>query len=184
MTKTGFEVAAWRGDAFILAMLLLFCPMKVTAQTPATPLTPSPAHEALAFFEGKWTIEERPAEQGLVETCAWFPAGRRHMVCHSEWLAASGPREAVSIFSFSPSDSTYLYHGFRASGSVEALRGHRTADGWEFGSEAGVGATRQRSRVTITRLGARRFRLVAESAIGDGPWQVEGTETYSEAPAR
>ena len=154
------------------------------AQSPITPMTPSPAHEALTFFEGSWTIEERPAEHQLVETCAWLPAGRRHMVCRSTWRLPSGPREGWSIFSFRTADSTYLYYGVRAGGGVEPMRGSRLGDGWEFVSDVGEGPARQRARVTINRLETQRFRLVAESAVGDGPWTVEGTEHYVPAPRR
>ena len=46
------------------------------AQAPVTPLTPSPPHEALTFFEDSWTIAEQAAERQMVETCAWLnPAG-------------------------------------------------------------------------------------------------------------
>lgn len=149
---------------------------------PIPPMTPVATHEALTFFEGSWTVEERPADQGLVETCAWLPAGRRHMVCRATWRVASGPREGWSIFSYSSADSTYLYHGLRPGGTVEQMRGRRLGDGWEFTSEAGAGSARQRARVTIARLDGRRFRLVAESATGDGPWKVEDTEHYVPLP--
>jgi len=150
----------------------------VVALAQATPLTPSTPHEALSFFLGSWTIEERPAEQQFVEACDWLPAGRRHMVCKSTWRTASGAREGWSIFSYRAADSTYLYYGLRAGGAVEPMQGKQVADGWEFTSEAGVGASRQRLRVTITRLEAQRFRLVAASAAGDGPWVVAATEHY------
>jgi len=176
--------------AFVRLMLGLFVALVVqslflargAAQAAPTPMTPLPEHEALAFFEGAWTIEERPVDEALVETCAWLPAGRRHMVCRSTWRSSSGPRESWSIFSFSATDSSYLYYGLRAGGAVEPMRGRRVADGWEFASEVGVGPARQRVRVTITRLEALRFRLVAESAVGDGPWTVEDTEHYVRVP--
>ena len=120
------------------------------AQAPVTPLTPSPPHEALTFFEGSWTVAEQPAEQQMMETCAWLNAGRRHMVCRSTWRVASGPREGMSIFSYRAADSTYLYYGLRAGGAVQALEGHRLPSGWQFLGETGAGPTRQRTRVTRT----------------------------------
>jgi hypothetical protein len=172
-----------------LFTLGLALPMSLSAQgtqpTPVTPMTPMAAHEALAFFEGSWTTEERPADQAFVETCAWLPAGRRHMVCRSTWRTASGPREGWSIFSYRSSDSTYLYYGLRAGGAVEPMRGRRLVDGWEFLSESGEGASRQRVRVTITRVNPKRFRLVAEAAVGDNPWTIQDTEHYvSVSPQR
>jgi hypothetical protein len=154
------------------------------AQAPATPMTPSPPHEALTFFEGAWTIEERPAEQHLVETCAWLSAGRRHMVCRSTWRVATGPREGVSVFSYRAADSTYLYYGLRAGGAVEALEGKAVPGGFQFWTPGGAAPGRARTRVTMTRLGPQRFQFVAESALGDGPWTPEGTEHYVPAPRR
>lgn len=176
-----------RGQLHRLAARVVVCAVfgaPVAAQPAATPMTPSPPHEALSFFEGSWTIEERPAPQEFVEACAWLPAGRRHMVCRSTWLAASGAREGWSIFSYRAADSTYLYHGLRAGGAVEPMQGRQLPDGWEFLSEAGVGAERQRMRVVITQLAAQRFRLVASAATGDGPWEVVGTEHYVPAVPR
>ena len=156
------------GASFLAAM----------AQAPVAPMTPSPPHEALTFFEGSWTIEERPPEDGLVETCAWLPAGRRHMVCRSTWRTETGPREGVSIFSYRAADSTYLYYGLRAGGAAVMMQGRRLPDGWEFSNDEGSGAGRVRTRVTITRLNDKRFRLVAETATGDGPWTVASTDHY------
>lgn len=157
-------------------------PVTVAAQAPLTPMTPSPLHEALTFFEGSWTTEERPPSQAFMETCAWLPAGRRHMVCRSTWTGPSGAREGWSIFSYSAADSTYLYYGLRAGGSVEPMRGRRLSDGWEFVSDVGTGPTRQGARVTITQLAPQRFRLVASASVGDGPWAVVDTQHYVAAP--
>ncbi len=152
----------------------------------ATPMTPSPPHEALSFFEGSWTTEESPPERNFVETCAFMNAGRRHMICRSTWETTTGPREGMSIFSYDAADSTYLYYGLRADGLVEPMRGHHSGDGkgWVFIAEKGEGAARLRERVNITTLGGGRFRLVAESATGDGAWKVDGTFHYRPAGER
>ena len=165
-----------------VAGLALFGVSPARSQTPVTPMTPSPAHEAMAFFEGSWTTEERPADQRFVETCNWLPSGRRHMVCKSTWQTPTGPREGWSIFSFRAADSTYIYTGLRAGGTLVPMTGRSLPDGWEFLSETGSGATRERAKVAITRLGPQRFRLVASTATGDGPWQEAGVEHYIPAP--
>ena len=162
----------------LLASVGLFCLSISSAGAQTSPLTPSEPHEALTFFEGSWTTEERPAESRFVETCKFLNAGRRHMICHSRWHVPSGQREGISIFSYNEADSTYLYYGLRPGGLVEQLRGRRLKDGWVFESAAGKGDPPVRSRVTISTVAPGRFKLVAESATGDGPWQVEGTEHY------
>lgn len=171
-----------RTGAALVIVVLLATALPLAEQAALTPMTPSSAHEALLFFEGAWTIEERPAAEHFVETCSWLNAGRRHMMCRSVWSAASGPREGLSIFSFDAADSTYRYYGLRTGGAAVPMTGRRLDAGWEFLRETGAGATRQRERVMISRLDARRFRLVAESAVGDDAWTHEGTEHYVPAP--
>lgn len=161
--------------SFLVLQVALCLPLVGRAQT--TPMTPSPPHEALAYFEGSWTTEESPPDQKFVETCAWMKAGRRHMLCRSTWNTATGPREGLSIFSFNSPDSTYLYYGLGAGGAVEAMRGRPTPGGWLFTAERGTGPARQRERVTISRT-STGFLLVAESALGDGAWKVDATVNY------
>lgn len=84
----------------------------------------------------------------------------------------------MSIFSYRAEDSTYLYYGLRAGGAVEALEGRRVPDGFQFRTPLRSEPDQERTRVTMTRIGPQRFRFVAESAVGDGPWQPKGTEHY------
>ncbi len=65
---------------------------------PATPMTPLAPHEKLSFLLGTWTMAGFSAAANMRETCDWLGAGRRHIVCHSRWQAASGPREGLSMF--------------------------------------------------------------------------------------
>lgn len=144
-------------------------------------MTPSTPHEALAFFEGSWTIEERPAEWGLVETCSFMEGGRRHMICRSAWTLPSGPRTSMSIFSYSEADSAYLYYGLRTNGLVVTMRGQPQPEGWEFVSESGTGTTRTRARVIIKRLSKERFRLTSEFGPADGQSVSVSTDHYRPA---
>ena len=120
-----------------------------------------------------------PPGRAFRERCDWLEGGRRHVVCRSGSRASTGEwREGVSIFSYRAADSTYLYHGFRSGGAVETLTGRATADGWDFGTEVGTGVTRQRQRVTITRLPDGGFRLVDALATGDGPFVAGDTTRH------
>lgn len=51
-------------------------------------------------------------------------------------------------------------------------------DGWEFSTDVGTGDSRVRTRVTIARIAAGRFRLVVETSQGARPWMIEATEHY------
>ena len=162
-------------------------PPTAVAAAPASPMVPSAPHEALAFFEGTWTTVGMPPEREYRERCGWMEGGRRHMVCHTRLRATDGKwRESYSIFSYRPSDSTYLYHGIRSGGAIETLSGQRTENGWQFWSDVDSDVARRRTRVTITQRPERGFRLVAETASGDGAWQLAGAPVeyilLSEAP--
>lgn len=178
------SLLTWTRRHSLATTLLCACviPFSLRAQAAPTPMTPSEPHEALSFYEGSWTVQERPAEEQFNETCAWLNAGRRHMVCRSRWRAATGPREGMSLFSYRATDSTYLYHGLRAGGAVEALEGRLIPGGFQFWTPRAQGTAGERIRVTMTRVGPQRFDFVAESSVDGGPWKAEGTEHYVPAP--
>jgi hypothetical protein len=170
---------------------LMLPPSSATAQTaaaprpaPVSPSTPSAPHERMAFFEGTWTIPEFPPERAYRERCAWMEGGRRHMICRARSRAANGEsRESISMFSYRAADSTYLYYGLRPSGASEQLTGRATLEGWEFLGETGVGASRERKRVTIRRLPDGRFRFLEAVARGDSAFSAPDSIHYVPAPA-
>ena len=151
---------------------------KQTVTPPLPPNVRSDAHERLAFLEGSWEVEESPPEQDFVETCAWLPGGRRHMVCSSSWQAPAGAHEALSVLSHDAGAGCYLYHGFRAGGSVVVQRGHFEGDSLVFMDDvpATAGAVRTRVRLTPQRDGSVSF--VEESCEGTGPWSAGERLTY------
>lgn len=153
--------------------------------TKPTPDTPLPEYEALAFFEGTWTIAELPPEQEFLETCAWLPGGRRHMVCRSRFRAADGTlREGLSLFSYDPETGTYHYYGLRPSGAIETNRGTFDGARWIFTGEERRGETVRRRRITIRRAEGDGFHFLEESSDEDGSWRAEEACRYVPAPPR
>lgn len=161
---------------FVLA--LAYACAGANAQPVRSPAAPSEPHEALAFFEGTWTVSGSTAEGAFRETCAWLAEGRRHMVCRSWWGAEGGRREGLSIFSYDPASNEYRYHGFRAGGAVVTQKGERLPAGWLFTSDRGVGSDRLQTRVTIEKLAEGRFGFLSESATGGNPWVVGARVEY------
>ena len=116
------------GGIGVCAGTLLLAPL-LGAQ--AGPAVPRPAHERLAVFEGVWNA---PADPGTsdVETCAWLPAGRRHMVCTSRRETPTAVREQMIVYSYRGRDSTYLATVFLAGGQVWRYAGRPEGDRWVF----------------------------------------------------
>jgi hypothetical protein len=171
---------------FVAAMLTFATTLGAQAAPPApSPATPSAPHERLTFFEGEWTVEELPPARAFRERCAWMDGGRRHMLCRSRSMSAAGAwREGLSMFSYRPADSSYVYYGLRPSGATQSLVGRPSPDGadWEFRGEEGTGAARERTLVRITRLPEGRFRFVEQTARGDAAFA--GADTIHYRPAR
>jgi hypothetical protein len=137
----------------------------------------SEAHEALAFFEGTWTV---PGKTDWRESCAWLPAGRRHMVCRPRWDRPAGASEDLSVYSYDAATGAYVVHGFKANGQFAADRGERVPRGFRFASDLGTGAHRVRERLTLEEEegAAGRVTVVSETARGDGPWVVNHQTDY------
>ena len=152
-------------------------------------MTPSQAHERLAFLVGTWTLAGSGPDGDFRDTCDWLGAGRRHVVCHAAWTTTTGPREGLSVFSYRAIDGVYVYQGFRASGAVQALEGRVSADGrvFEFQGEEGSGSafTRTRVAIQINPDGSVQFKeqtMTGESAAGT--WSPEAIVTYVRVPER
>jgi len=143
----------------------------------SSPAERSEHHEALAFYEGTWTIPDKQHE-GLRETCSWLAEGRRHIICRSRGQTANRPWESLGVYSYDQTRGEYLYHGFGSRGSVYIERGRRIPNGFIFTSESGAGADRVRTRFTIAEASGGRVSTVTETAKADEPWVVKERVEY------
>ena len=84
----------------------------------------------------------------------------------------------MSVFSYVARDSTYLYHGFRAGGAVIVYQGQTEGTGLRFSAEQGAGATRTRTRITISPRTDGLMLFEEETATGDGPWNPASKFNY------
>ena len=143
----------------------------------SSPLERSEPHEALAFYEGTWTITDKEHES-YRETCSWLAGGRRHVVCSASVQTANGPRESVGVYSYDTTGGEYLYHGFGFRGNVVTERGQRIPKGFRFMSERGTGADRVLTRFTIEEGPHGRVNTVSEVSKTAGSWVVEERLEY------
>ena len=173
---TALSSAGFRRVA--IAALLALGGGCATSQPALSPQERSEPHEALAFYEGTWTVVDRKPEDGFRETCSWLAEGRRHMVCKGRWLAADGPRETLGIYSYDPSTGDYQFHGFNARGSVVKERVQRRPKGWVYTTERGTGAERVRTQETLEETVEGRVSAVHETAQGEGPFVVDRKVEY------
>ncbi len=133
--------------------------------------------QELELYVGSWTVLGAGSENWR-ETCAWLPAGGRHVVCQGRDKVDGVPSESLSVYSYDAAAREYVYHGFRPDGSFESERGQRTATGFLFASDKGSGAERVRTRFTVTELGNGHFLGTSEIAKGDGPFVVRSKAEY------
>ena len=153
------------------------CSSWPTADLPALS-EPSDPYEALAFYEGTWTLLHKE-HKGYREICSWLAGGgRRHIVCRSSMQTADGPRESLGVYSYDEAKGEFVYHGFDSRGSVYIERGHRIPNGFVYTSEKGRGADKVRTRFTIVEGEQGRVNTVTEKARADGPWVVDEKLEY------
>ena len=134
------------------------------------PMERSEPHEALAFYEGTWTV---PGKDDWRETCSWLAEGRRHIVCRPRWQVANGALEGLSVFSYDETSGEYLSHRFKPGGRVSTERCQRIPKGFRCMNERGKGADQVRERFTIEEGVAGRVSTVFETAKADRPWVIE-----------
>lgn len=152
------------------------CSNSQSAELPL-PSERSEPHEALAFYEGTWTIPDKKHES-YRETCSWLAKARRHIVCRARDETANGPLESLGVYSYDQTTGEYLYHGFGSRGGVSTERGQRIPNGFHFTSERGTGADRVRTRFTIVEAAQGRVNTVSETAKADGPWVFDERLEY------
>lgn len=159
----------------IAACLALVAASAVSQPARLPPVLSDP-HEALAFYEGTWTLLD--GKEGFQETCSWLAGGRRHMVCTARGQTANGPGETLGIYSYDPTTGEYQFHGFAASGAVVKERVQRHPKGWVYTTERGTGAARIRTRETLEETVEGRVSSVHETAKGEGPWVIDRKVEY------
>jgi hypothetical protein len=164
--------------ALLLFAGAMYSNAMVQSLAATSPTDPSQPHEKLRFFEGVWTTTDSTPEDSFREKCTWLPEGRRHMVCVSRWKTTSGPREGMSVFSFDPKSSRYVYTGFRSGGGLVVLYGEEKAGRWQFSSDEGTGTSRVRTRVTIEGNNEQGFDFASDRSLGDEPWSQPSRVTY------
>jgi hypothetical protein len=181
------EVAMPRTAASLCLVALACLASSASAQLqpprglPGQAPPPAPAadpYQALAFFEGSWTIAGLPAGTRFDESCAWLSAVKRHLVCRSRTESANGVQEGLGVFSYRAADGRYVYRSFEPNGEVSELEGRLLGDAWHFTGITGTGPAQRRTRLTITPGGERSYRLAEEISTGNGPFQAQPDVRY------
>lgn len=142
---------------------------------PQGPMTPRPAHERLAVFEGVWTSADTIPGVSFRETCSWMEGGRRHMICRSRYESPNGNVEHRTIYSYRGRDSTYVVTALLGTGQVWTYEG-RVQDGrWVFDRVFDRPDVTQRLRMVVTPAGDT-IHFIEESSENGAAWKV--TEDY------
>ena len=161
-------------------VLLLTSAQHSYAQAGQDPITPRPAHERLAVFEGSW---QAAGSGGSTETCAWLEGGRRHMICQARRTSPTRAVEQRTIFSYRGRDSTYIATAFLATGQVWTYHGRPDGDKWVFDLQADRPNIPQRLRMVIT-VARDTIHFIEESSENGGPWSVTEDYRHVRMPAR
>jgi hypothetical protein len=160
------------------AVISVAGPQLVAAQAPEAP-KPSPEHERLAYFVGKWTNEGSmmPGPMGpggkmkSSDTCEWFE-GRFSVICRSEGTGPMGPSKSIGILGYSTEEKVYTYYGIDNSNMTMASvpRGTVRGDTWTYTDESVMGGKKVKSRVTIKELSPTAHTFRMETQGPDGKW--------------
>jgi hypothetical protein len=157
------------------------------AQAPQAP-KPSPEHERLGYFVGKWTNEGevKPGPMGpggkmrSSDTCEWFE-GRFSVICRYEGTGPMGPSKGIGILGYNTEEKVYTYYGVDNSNMTMASvpKGTLRADTWTYTDQGTMGGKKYKSRVTIKELSPTEYTFRMEMQGPDGKWapMVESKNT-------
>jgi hypothetical protein len=149
---------------------------------------PTPEHEKLGYFVGKWTMEgelkETPMGPGgkltAKDNCEWFE-GKFAVVCHTTGTSPMGSTKGIGILGYSPEEKAYSYYGLDNSGQVQMTvpRGSRDGEVWTFTDESKMGGKMIKSRYIIKEVSASEYTFKWEIQTDDGKWAevLSGKET-------
>jgi hypothetical protein len=153
------------------------------APPPPSALQPAPDFERLRFFEGTWVADDQPAQVNYLQTCAWLPESRRHMVCTARFQRSGQQFQTMAVYTFDTFGKEYVLHQFGESGGSNVLRGNLVGEAWHFSHEYMQGKMKVRLRARFEPTADGGLRRVDESAADDGPWSRSSEFVARRAPA-
>jgi Protein of unknown function (DUF1579) len=150
----------------------------VAAQGQQAP-KPTPEHERLAFFVGKWTAEGevKPSPMGpggkikTSDNCEWFE-GHYSVICRSEGTTPMGPTKSLGILGYNPEEKVYTYYGTDNSGmTMSSVPKGTFKDGtWTYHDQGTMGGKPYKSRVIIKQLSPTSYSFKMDVQGPDGKW--------------
>src|SRR5688572_3853373 len=160
-----------------------FAPMATArAQDSSTGRAPSPspsaAHERLTAFEGTWQRIGGPAGRTVVDTCAWLPEARRHMVCRQRAERQGAISEQMAVYSYRGSDSTYTRTVFLSGGQVWRYAGQPEGNRWTFYRQSNRPGAPSRLRQIVVAFGDT-LGFIEEASEDGNAWRLSApSEDY------
>jgi len=173
--------------AVLIASLLLSGTTALTAQVTRLGNQPSPEHQNLDFFAGRWRSEGEMTAGPMgpggkvsgTSTCEWF-AGGFHLVCRSEGRGPAGATQAIWIMGYSNEKKRYTYYGVDNTGmGGDPAFGLLDNGTWTWLGESTMNGQPVSGRYTVQRLSPDQWTWTYEMAVGSGSFRVigRGTET-------
>ncbi len=168
--------------------LVTLVPSFVVAQAPPEKPTPTPDHERLGYFVGKWNGESEVTQNAFMpagkytssDSCEWFE-GRFAVVCRGEGHNPMGVTKGLSFLSYSPEEKAYTYYGLDSSGMTmtSVPKGTYQNGTWVFTEASRMHGKMMNSRYTISDTTPNSYSFKMEMQGEDGSWKtiMQGKQT-------
>ncbi len=167
--------------------LTLSCLTAAAAQPPEAP-KPTPEHQKLGYFVGKWTStgELKPSPFGpggkmtMSDACEWFQGGFA-VVCKSEGTTPMGPMKGLGIMGYNADEKVFTYYGVDSSpmNMASVPKGTIQGDTWTYNDEAMMGGKKIKSRFVLKIASPTSYSFKWEMEEGPEKWAtvMEGMST-------
>jgi len=166
--------------AGLMVVALLLSPAVGRGQAP----TPSPEHQALGFWIGRWDLEGEAhpnplfpeGEYRATMTAEWFQGGF-HVMCDYDWTGALGPYRELNVLGYgTPVDGYEGYYQFFVDGfgSGSLSRGTRDGNIWTYINRTNLEGQEVTFRWTVTDESPGLITWTSEVSLDGGPWILAG----------
>ncbi len=147
---------------------------------------PSPEHEKLDYFVGKWTTTGEMKQTPFMpagkftgsDDNEWQPGGF-FLILHSTGELPMGKYQELAVMGYSAAEKAYTYDGYNSMGEHETSKGTLEGNTWTWLGEQKMEGKVIKGRFVQQVVSPTSYTFKYDVSVDGGPWTnvMEGKST-------